>query len=140
MGYTHYWTIGKLDPEQFVKFSADCEKIIDDCKQNGIAIAGGDGVGKPEITSKEVWFNGSGEDSHETFHISIESKGFDFCKTARKPYDLAVAACLVAAKHHFGDQITISSDGGMDGFTEGIEVCKRLFGYGLEDSEFGEND
>jgi hypothetical protein len=43
-----------------------------------------------------VCFNGVGDLAHETF--VIEKKGSDdFCKTARKPYDLLVVACLIAA-------------------------------------------
>lgn len=43
-----------------------------------------------------VCFNGVGELAHEAF--VIEKKGTDdFCKTARKPYDLLVVACLIAA-------------------------------------------
>ena len=37
--------------------------------------------------------------------------GFDFCKTARKPYDVVVCAALLAIKHHQGDNVEIRSDG-----------------------------
>lgn len=46
-------------------------------------------------------------------------RGFEFCKTARKPYDAVVGACLIAAKKHLGDDIIVSSDGSADEFLHG---------------------
>ena len=83
-----------------------------------------------------VWFNGSTgnriktkdgwqdiEDTkkghetlgHETFEIQrrVKKKEFNYCKTARKPYDLMVCACLILLKWYFKDKVSISSDGGM---------------------------
>jgi len=57
-------------------------------------------------------------------------KYFQFTKTAYKPYDLAVTACLVIAKHHLGEQITIHSDGEMDNWHEAINLCHHFLGYG----------
>ena len=43
-----------------------------------------------------------------------EPLGRDFCKTARKPYDVVVCAALLAIKHHQGDNVEIHSDGEFD--------------------------
>lgn len=75
---------------------------------------------QPEIINdlkKPVIFNGKGEDlSHEDFwfdQFDDEStlNGFAFCKTARKPYDRAVGACLLAVATYFPSHFEISSDG-----------------------------
>jgi len=57
-------------------------------------------------------------------------KYFQFTKTAYKPYDLAVTVCLVIAKHHLGEQITIQSDGNMENWYEAINLCHHFLGYG----------
>jgi len=104
--------------------------------------AGGDGdVGG-------AWFGGrqlrsrtcDGDCSHESFVLhrlhpesSVEPTEhgffFDFCKTAFKPYDLAVQVCLVIAAHHL-DAFTVTSDGSMDEWQDAIAVCQEVLGYG----------
>jgi len=112
------------------------------------------GVSDPEFQKPitEGWFAGAllnerrcgGDCSHETFRIervmppnSWDPAGkdglhFDCTKTAYKPYDLTVTALLVAAKHHFGDRIRLSSDGEDGDWTEGKAMCQVLFGYGRD--------
>ena len=41
---------------------------------------------------------------------------FDFCKTARKPYDTIVVAILWFLQREFPDHILVSSDGDIDDF------------------------
>lgn len=67
--------------------------------------------------------------------MSTSETGFQFCKTARKPYDTAVTACLLLAKHHFGSAIEITSDGGPEGFNRAFLVLSRVF----PDRKFLEN-
>ena len=82
---------------------------------------------KLEITDEEIRFNGreEGDRGHETFSLQRKSDKrledyasrldrkyiFDFCKTARKPYDIVVCCLLVILKHRLGNMIEISSDG-----------------------------
>ena len=85
----------------------------------------------------------NGDCSYETFALEQQfdpmdwqepkdGKYFCFTKTAFRPYDLAVTACLVIAKHHLGDDITISSDGSMDEWADAMELCQHFLGYGEE--------
>lgn len=85
--------------------------------------------------------DGYGDGSYESFVVQREwdedfpqpdSKGrmFGFCKTAYRPYDLAVTAALIALKHHFGDDVRVTSDGDMPNWRDGQFLCMRLFGYG----------
>ena len=57
-------------------------------------------------------------------------KHFECTKTAHKPYDLAVTACLVIAKHHLKDDIIIYSDGAMKNWYEAMVLCDHFLGYG----------
>lgn len=79
-------------------------------------------------TDEFFGFNGDaskGED-HETFAFEIGHKGFHFCKTARKPYDLAVCLCLLAIKFHL-KETKISSDGNSREWIPIFEIYKEIF-------------
>jgi hypothetical protein len=143
MGYTNYWWRERdLDAEAFVRAAADCEKV---CKASGVPLAGPQGKPdtKPTFSSQEIVFNGVGENAHETFFVprtleedfeQLDATGklFTFTKTARKPYDVAVCACLIVLKHHFGCKIRVQSDGDMteEGWAVAPALCQRVLGYG----------
>ena len=129
MGYTHYWDkAGPWPAEALAAAIKDMSEIVARCEfQLGDAF--GEPGTLPELTPDTVAFNGVGEDSHETFYFTsnidprlgigggerrdgfIWYSDFAFCKTDRKPYDSVVVACLLAAKHHLGAAIKVSSDG-----------------------------
>jgi hypothetical protein len=86
------------------------------------------------------WLDAKSEDEslndlgHETFvierkarpqegHRKDEDTLFSFCKTARKPYDLMVQACLILYKH---------SDGEMDDWTEAFKFVAVVIPEGKE--------
>jgi hypothetical protein len=60
----------------------------------------------------------------------VESgESFDFCKTARKPYDLAVCLVYMILKRHAPKSVKISSDGDWEQeWVEARKVYKELFG------------
>ena len=116
----------------------------------------GDGMGEgnqPEFTENEICFNGVGDESHETLHIERDSSyilkceskmdAFDkerweeygstlgFTKTAHKPYDLLVTATLALYKYHFGDKVSISGDGGKEGYYEGLALVNEVLGSNI---------
>ena len=98
------------------------------------------------------WFAGArldkrscgGDCSHETFNFPVHlepgswqepdenGRWFDFCKTAYKPYDWAVTAFLVIAKHYLGDKILVSSDGEMVHWQDAMQLCQIELGYGMD--------
>ncbi len=107
-------------------------------------MVGGDGP-------SSQWFAGDeidtrmcdGDCSHETFLLQRKSSGhvterdgrqfhFNCCKTAYKPYDLAVNACLIVAKHHLGDGMLVSSDGEAKDWKDGMWLCDHFLGYGSD--------
>ena len=138
----------KLAIPKSVAFITDKEELI----KGDIDIKIGDGMGEglpPEFDEEHIWFNGVGDDSHETLHICKDDTEklegsmsdyykdmwrcdkhiFGFTKTNRKPYDLLVTATLVLYKHHFKDKVEIRSDDGFDGFKEGLELVNSTLGY-----------
>ena len=161
MGYTHYcYKAKELDQTKWDNFITDFEKVLPffeqyldkDTSDNQYL----------QYTSEKLWFNGIGENGHETFALmrvedkdssigygreNSNAKHFMFCKTAQKNYDIAVTCALIIAKHHFGDDVAVSSDGGNAEWAEAKELCQDELEYGekftfppYEDIEDIEND
>jgi hypothetical protein len=66
---------------------------------------------------------------HDEQHVG---KYFQFCKTAFRPYDLAVTAFLVIAKHHLGEKILVESDGTIAHWMDAVKLCQNVLGYGWD--------
>jgi hypothetical protein len=111
MGFTRYWErTDKALTEEFVEM---VKTIIAEAETKGIHICGGDGGGEPLITTDQVCFNGDGTigADHETCYFATgEEPGFNFCKTAEKPYDYAVKRVLKVAEE-MGIVENVRSDG-----------------------------
>ena len=96
MGYTRCWiTTGNFYDAQTVKV---IKKIIEIAKTDyNIKIKGYNGTGKPTVNTKQISLNGDKNNNleNETFFVENGVKtNFDFCKTARKPYDIVVNAII----------------------------------------------
>jgi hypothetical protein len=136
MGYTHYWVRydGSSDSKKFKEFSSLAAQLIVYAEHQGIDIADGTGseLGAWVVNDTEIRFNGFDEGSHETFLFPQEcpvkpdwqsgNGYFDFTKTAYKPYDAVVTACLIGMKDIYGKSIKVSSDGDWDEWTAGREM------------------
>jgi hypothetical protein len=57
---------------------------------------------------------------------------FECCKTAFRPYDLAVTATLIIATHHLGGALIVRSDGEAAHWFDGAMLCQSFLGYGLD--------
>lgn len=138
MGYTHYWTLKKADNKTWKEFVAACKelhKALPETSETAggyyadgkIVICGWDGTGKPEFKLSGISFNGDEEtgNNHETFLIEKENTDWNFCKTARKPYDLLVCACLIAAKEILGYEVR--SDGDFEDWKPAIAFYMDTF-------------
>ena len=106
MGYTNYWQPKKLDLQDIpAQFWVDAHDILNNIISRGIVLANAYGEEKASASEiinkndKTIAFNGLGKDSHETFCLSFDGD-WNFCKTARKPYDIAVKAMLMLADHY----------------------------------------
>lgn len=164
----YYYRTPELDKDKFKAAVTDIRKVVaalpsvnpqtaQMCYPEGddtdVKLANWDGeVGtEPKITDELVSFNGVGDDSHETFVIeqAFEAPShrpdpdedglhFAFCKTARKPYDIAVTASLAVLKHHLGDAIRVSSDGRFNEWGDGLALAKQATGLDLSSLMQGE--
>lgn len=138
MGYTHYWTQPKdYTVKDWRQIGEDIGAILKDVQHvQGIPLAFEDDQPgtQPLIDTETIRFNGLGEDGHETFYLNrvrgdLEAwetvKGRDFCKTARKPYDLAVVACLAYLASLEKKPWLVSSDGRAHEWLEGVSLARR---------------
>lgn len=141
IGYTHYYYQNKsFTQKQWEKISLDALDALAYCEKKKIVLAYEyDGPKAPEVSNDMIRFNGWKDEGHETFIIErkcpkaqpwIESKQyFGFCKTAYKPYDLAVGLVLLVAASHAPKTIEVSSDGDWDGdWAEIRKAYKEIFG------------
>jgi hypothetical protein len=127
VGYTHYWEqkkkFSKKDWDLLKKAVLD---IVGYCDELEITLKKEFNLDEyPVIDDEMIRFNGKGEEGHETFILTRErqeleswmlSKNpFAFCKTARKPYDLAVCLVLLSAFMIAPEVLEISSDGEWEG-------------------------
>ena len=142
MGYTHYWdrpkSINKRDMEQIV---GDFLKVSLEFNGKFLLGGGAGNGGNPTLTVDEVNFNGINDYSHENFYFTRMKAGeFLLCKTARKPYDLAVTCFLLIAKKHLKNRIHISTDGDTEDWQPAIDVCSHMLGYEYKKFEITEKN
>lgn len=126
MGYTHYYHFKKnLTKANFNLASSLVKNVIEEAipktftskwytggKKRKLKICGGDGSGKPVFANDHISFNGERklDIDHETFWLDNTNE-HQFCKTARKPYDIAVCMALLRLKDMYGSDFEYSSDG-----------------------------
>lgn len=154
MGYTHYWyRPPTLEAERFAAFARDVQALLDALPDHTgllwpsanrtVVICGGDGTGEPVITDARVILNGCDEfaldEAHEGFCVEREfdpegwtcwdehGRAIEFCKTARKPYDLLVTAALIALKARF-PEVEVRSDGDVQDWAAGRTLYERVIG------------
>jgi len=133
MGYTHYFTF--LDchgntatvERAYQNAIKDCNKIIaayyNKNKGTELSLSG---YSAHSNNYGGINLNGKGELGHEAFNLREHFKqnlGFNFCKTARKPYDIVVTACLVVLKYHLANFIEVSSDGQNIDWIQGLNLA-----------------
>lgn len=137
MGYTHYWGFKAPIKGQTAKVERAYQKAIKECTKLCQAYqaeaTGSDRLsGYSAYTSKYggLKVNGKQDNAHEDFtmreHFKQNQGGF--CKTARKPYDAVVVACLVILKHYLKDNFDVASDGYAADWVDGHALVARYLG------------
>ena len=112
MGYTRFWErTSKPFDDDFVDF---CVHVLDTCKKLGITIRGAHGINYPVVNTDMIALNGDATRGDKNLacesFVLDDTTGFDFCKTARMPYDYAVRTILREAFVR-GYVTDLSSDG-----------------------------
>ena len=133
MGYTHYFEFRENVDAFHENVLKKVRKITD--KYKDILQFEYDEERPAIVKPTLIRFNGIDEDGHETFYLE-PSTGFNFCKTARKPYDLPICEVLLVLKDYYGTRFELSSDGfyinddeEIDGMWEpALENVEDMFG------------
>jgi len=142
MGYTHYWKMNKVKnitakklEETYQKAIKECQKIAltynNSCKVLGLDEERLSGYSAHCKVGQYGGINLNGKEDlmHEDFilreHFN-QNENFNFCKTAQKPYDIVVVACLAVLKYRLKDNIVVSSDGDSKDWTKGIELANHV--------------
>lgn len=131
MGYTHYFKQNKpVSDEQWNAFKKDAEVIIKEVGKRNIVLMSNDDNGII-IDNNRVNLNGDETEGldHETFYLEKDYREFNFCKTAAKPYDLAVCSLLLLANEHMPGHHDIASDGQLDDWRDAMELNAKVLGH-----------
>jgi len=134
MGYTHYWkNKSDIPHDVWLLICDDVEKII---AKSPVPLAHEyDEPGSaPEVKRENadgggpvIFFNGVGDDGHETFVVTPRAAEFEFCKTANKPYDVVVTAVLLVIADRW-DAFTLSSDVDKTDWVDGATLAAHATG------------
>lgn len=145
MGHTNYFQfnipIGVKASTLETKYRQaiiECSKLAlawnAECKVNGTdwaRLSGYTAHTKPGAYGG-VDLNGKGSESAESFSLrehfrqNTELDFTPFCKTYQRPYDTVVKACLALLKHRLGNAISVSSDGRVEDWNEGVLFARRI--------------
>lgn len=145
MGYTHYFTQKRdLKVSEMERLVDAAEKII---AASGVPVLFEfDSNEPPELSPDCIRFNGKLDDGHETFMLpktrpakqkweDAQDRGFQFCKTARKPYDVVVAAALCAVSQIVPSAFFIQTDGDVEDWEHGVALFNKACGASLKTDE-----
>lgn len=124
MGYTHRFPRQK-DPtlKQWGNFIRDARKLIAYVKQQHIVAI------NAKVKDFYVDVNGVGADACENLLLlPIGADVFNFCKTARKPYDVVVVALLCIYDNTCPGSRRITSDGWRDELLDGSRLATVALG------------
>lgn len=135
MGYTHYWTVKRNIPKAtWATITTDVRAIVKHAIENHIGlVVESDSNEAPEITEEHFCFNGAGDAGHETFFVSRvirapeyqdDNPKWTFCKTAQKPYDIAVTAILAYLDSIHPGLYVVTSDGDLHEWSPGIALAR----------------
>lgn len=135
MGYTHYWSqTADIAPADWIEFAEGAERLVALVEADGSVVLNdwsGDGEdgGRPTVNGREVSFNGTGDESHESFRIlrRMEDDADWFCKTARKNYDTAVCAVLLYLDSIHPDAFHVSSDGHLWNWRDALHLARKAW-------------
>lgn len=135
MGYTHHWTKQKdPTPEQWNRVTENFRLVYSNAQAKALITMTplppiqfeSDGTRPPQIGAV-IRFNGVGKDGHETFCLDPAFEDIEFCKTARKPYDLWVVVAMTLLNHFASGCWDINSDGNASDWADGVNLVQQFF-------------
>ncbi len=127
MGYTHYWKTKKRPTnKQWDKIQKAVALVLNSVSIKSLVQYESDEAAPPVVSAELIRFNGIAEKGHETFYLDRDPIGFEFCKTADKPYDIAVTAVLVIVEGYAPDCYSVASDGMASDWESGLSLTQTM--------------
>ena len=131
MGYSHYWKIEEdMTVQEFKHLQSIAAKIAE-ASDAPVGLSINTHPLYPSITVE-----GMASDAHETFYLTPKAVKFEFCKTARKPYDEVVVGIL-----DYADALGLlkfTSDGNPDDLAAGERLASVHY-IAQDDEEYKAN-
>lgn len=142
MGYTHYWSFNKPKGSKIKDLDKQYKRALRDCARIALfwnasqSLHGHNSARLSGYTAHSnigqyggLKLNGKGEQAHEDFSMREHFKDAlkdnrGFCKTARKPYDAVIVACLIVLKARLGNAIELGTDGNAYDWQEGVRLAE----------------
>ena len=119
MGYSHYWKIEHdINLQAFKELQTVAAKVAE-ASDAPVGLSINTHPLYPSITVE-----GMASDAHETFYLTPKAVKFEFCKTARKPYDEVVVGILDYA--HRRGLLKFTSDGNPDDLAAGERLSAKV--------------
>jgi hypothetical protein len=126
MGYTHYWELENgIEQADWNKFLEGARQIIETAVSAGIKL-------QDDSAGAAIFINGVGANAHEAFVVTSEDAGFNFCKTAQKPYDTVVTAILIHLKQSLGSKVVVTSDGSWNDWSDGRLLYETVYDKNID--------
>ena len=101
MGYTYFRVTDERARDVMPKATEIIKDIFKTFPEVSKSLKGSDGYnGEPFIDEEFIIFNGDAEkgEDYEPFYFDVYDMDSNFCKTANRPYELAVCLCLIVLK------------------------------------------
>lgn len=128
MGYTHYWKLSRnFNQTEWNQIKTDVKSIVAYAMKQPFA--------QLDVLYAIDHFNinGIGDDSYEDFCIQREKTSFDFCKTARRPYDAICVAVLIYLDTMYSNKFSCSSDGYPKDWEQGLKLVQEALPQHIND-------
>ena len=114
MGYTHYFPVAENAPEEEVwagyRKALPILRDIAGRHREVLCLEYDAPYRPPEVSEACIYLNGRGDDGYEAFFFDPADRGYQFCKTEKRPYDLPVCEMLIVL-HHYVPGLKVRSDG-----------------------------
>lgn len=128
MGYTHYWrTANGCSDGEWKDICSAARQLLANNPDIPLVRSYGE-TDPPEISEECIQFNGAGDDGLEDFFATPEHTNFEFCKTARLPYDALVVAMLGLMNFYAPFAWVMKSDGEPEDWEEGLALAEEVAG------------
>ncbi|CAI7649616.1 unnamed protein product [Penicillium palitans] len=132
MGYTHYYAIHGWDTPEWQKAWAQLIQDVPNIIKEARVPLSGPTEDEDEITpvvmdsEKGINLNGVRGNAHERF-VLCKPGHWNFCKTARKPYDVVVTSILLRIWLLAPKNLDLGSDGGYEDWADARDLCATLW-------------